>query len=114
MERKFITKDSGQRVEYPSGMTRDLQDGKTRYDLVPIGPLKRLADLYTRGAEKYGEFNWQLANSEEELQRFKASGLRHFYQALAGDTDEDHLAAVAWNVFAIMWLQEKLENDKTT
>ena len=36
--KKFITKDSGARQEFESGMRRDLQDGKPRYDLlIPIG-----------------------------------------------------------------------------
>ena len=32
--KKFETKDSGQRQEYKSGMKRDLQDGKPRFDLL--------------------------------------------------------------------------------
>lgn len=104
----FDTLDSGERVEFDSGMVRDTDDGKPRYDLIPIMPLRRLADLYARGAVKYGDCNWQNANSEEELQRFKASGLRHYYQYLNGERDEDHAAAVVFNVFAQMWLEEKM------
>lgn len=104
----FETKDSGKRVEFDSGMVRDTDDGKPRYDLIPIMPLRRLADLYARGAVKYDENNWQNASSEEELQRFKASGLRHYYQYLNGERDEDHAAAVVFNVFAQMWLEEKM------
>lgn len=104
----FETKDSGERVEYESGMRRDTDDGKPRYDLIPLMPLRRLADLYSRGAVKYGDRNWQLANSEEELNRFKASGLRHFMQALNGETDEDHWIATVWNIFAYLFIEEKL------
>lgn len=104
----YVTKDSGERIEYESGMRRDIADGKPRYDLIPILPLRRLADLYTRGAEKYGDCNWQLADSDEELQRFKASGLRHFFQALNGEADEDHWIAAAWNIFAVVWLMDKM------
>jgi Domain of unknown function (DUF5664)/Domain of unknown function (DUF4406) len=110
---QFTTKDSGVRAEFDSGMVRDTDAGKPRYDLIPTLPLKRLAELYARGAIKYGEYNWQKANSHEELARFKASAFRHLIQALDGDTDEDHLAAVAWNVFAVMWLQDKLANSVT-
>lgn len=108
MEMEFVTLDSGAREEYKSGMVRDTAAGKPRYDLIPIMPLRRLADLYARGAEKYGDRNWQLASSEQELQRFKASGLRHYFQYLNGDTDEDHAAAVVFNVFAQMFLEAKL------
>jgi hypothetical protein len=104
----FITKDSGSRVDYPSGMRRDIQDDKPRYDLIPLMPLKRLAELYARGAQKYGESNWQLANTPEELQRFKASAWRHFVQYMNGETDEDHGIAAVWNIFAAIVLEEKL------
>jgi hypothetical protein len=89
-------------------MVRDTQDGKPRYDLIPLGPLRRLADLYARGAEKYGENNWQLATGQEELTRFKASAFRHLIDWLNGDVEEDHAAAVCWNVFSAMWLESNL------
>lgn len=104
----FETKDSGERVEFDSGMVRDTQDGKPRYGLIPLGPLKRLADLYARGAEKYTANNWRKAQGADELERFRESAFRHLMQLLAGETDEDHGAAVVFNVFAIMWLEERL------
>jgi hypothetical protein len=107
--RKFETKDSGKRVEFKSGMRRDATDGKARYDLIPEPMLTRLAELYGRGAEKYGDRNWELANSQEELDRFKASAWRHFVQWSRGDDDEDHAVAVAFNVFAYETIKEKLD-----
>jgi hypothetical protein len=104
---KYETLDSGERVEYPSGMVRDVADDKPRYDLIPLGPLKRLAELYTRGAEKYGDRNWEQADSPVEVQRFKASALRHMYQYLAGEQDEDHMVAVVFNLFAAEHTQAK-------
>lgn len=102
---KFTTKDSGKRVEFKSGMRRDTTEGKPRYDLIPTELLKRLAELYARGAEKYGDENWKLANSEEEFKRFKASAYRHFIQWFSEwDTDEDHGVAVMWNIIAYEWL----------
>lgn len=108
-KKTFVTKDSGKREQYDSGMVRDTQDGKPRYDLIPHIPLRRLADLYARGAEKYGEGNWMKAAGPEEMQRFKASAFRHFMQALQGERDEDHYTAAVWNLFAIMWLEDKLQ-----
>lgn len=111
----FVTKDSGRRQEYASGMRRDLQDGKARFDLIfPEGVpyadqlLTRFAELLMRGAEKYGENNWQLANSAEEMNRFKASGLRHMIQWHCGETDEDHAAAVIFNLMAYEATKRKL------
>lgn len=111
---EFETKDSGQRVDFESGMRRDTDNGKPRYDLIPLKPLKRLAELYARGAVKYGEKNWTLANSQEELNRFKASAWRHFVQWQMGETDEDHAIAVVWNVFAYLTIEDKLNEKDTT
>lgn len=99
----YITKDSGKRIEFKSGFRRDIQEGKPRYDLIPLEPLKRLAELYSRGAEKYGEENWKLANSKEEYARFRASAFRHFMQWMNGDEDEDHASAIIFNVMAYEW-----------
>ena len=105
---EFVTHDSGERIDYPSGMRRDTTKGKLRFDLIPLFMLKRVAGLYTRGAEKYGDNNWQLANSEEELTRFKASAFRHFVQWLDGVRDEDHGAAVFFNIAAAEMVSDKL------
>lgn len=99
----FITKDSGKRQRFDSGMVRDTQDGKPRYDLIPVQSLKRLADLYTRGAIKYDDNNWQKG---QPYSRAYASLFRHVIAWREGDRSEDHLAAVAWNAFALMWYEE--------
>lgn len=103
----FETKDSGKREEYESGMRRDTQEDKPRYDLIWEPMLTRWAELMHRGAEKYGDNNWMLANSEEEAQRFKASAWRHFVQWTRGDRDEDHAAAVMFNVAAYEYVESR-------
>ena len=107
----YITKDSGKRQDYESGMRRDTQEGKARYDLIYEPLLTEWAELMARGAEKYGSDNWRLADSVEELERFKASAWRHFVQFMRGDDDEAHHAAVLFNIAAIMSLQKKLEDN---
>lgn len=108
---KFIVKDSGKRQEYKSGMVRDLQTGKPRYDLCYLPLLTDWAYLMAGGAEKYGENNWLHADSLEEFNRFKASAWRHFIQFMNGEMDEAHHAAVLFNLGAIMYLQKKLNID---
>lgn len=112
----WITKDSGKRAEFASGMVRDTQDDKPRFDLIlpesqPYNEtlLYRWAALLTRGAIKYGYRNWEKANSREELERFKASAMRHFIQAMSGEMDEDHWAAVVFNINAIIYLEGKCD-----
>ena len=51
--------------------------------------------------------NWELASTYEELSRFKASAFRHFMQWFKGDTDEDHAAAVYFNINAFEYVKEK-------
>lgn len=106
---EFTTKDSGKREEFPTGMVRDTQDDKPRYDLVDGAFLKRWAELMARGAKKYGENNWRKAATEAELSRFKASAIRHMYQWLDGDKTEDHASAIAFNVAGAEMVATKLE-----
>jgi hypothetical protein len=112
---EWITKDSGKRQEYSTGMKRDVNDGKPRFDLIspremPYDklPLTRWAQLMERGAVKYGIRNWELAETQEELDRFRESALRHMMQYLSGESDEDHMAAVFFNLSAIELVKWKL------
>ncbi len=102
-EKTFITKDSGQREEFESGMVRDTQDDKPRFDLIPPLALKRVAELYGRGAVKYTPFNWAKGSP---FSRFYASAFRHLMQYAMGDKSEDHLSAVCFNVLSIIHLEE--------
>lgn len=113
---EYKTKDSGVREEYASGMQRDVQTDKPRFEFLLVSGipyedqfLTRWAKLMARGAEKYGERNFELANSTEELERFEASALRHMMQWLSGEEDEDHAAAVAFNIFAAEMVKWKIE-----
>lgn len=95
----FQVKDSGKRIEFDSGMVRDVTEGKTRYDLVLDGPMfERWAKHLSLGAEKYDARNWMKAAGQAERDRFRESAVRHFIQWYRGDTDEDHAAAVFFNI----------------
>lgn len=112
MAKDFVVKDSGVREEYESGMRRDTQEGKPDYTLIHIPFLTRLAEHLGKGATKYGENNWQLANSPKELRRFRKSATRHLIQWLSGDQDEDHAAAVVFNLMAAEYVKGRLEEDE--
>lgn len=113
---KFETRDSGDRTLYDSGMVRDRNDDKTRYDLIiPLDGecmLDRWAELLTRGAAKYEPRNWELANSQQELDEFIQSAWRHFRKWLRGDTDEDHASAVFFNIQGAEYVKEKIWNQQ--
>ncbi len=113
----YETKDSGERAEYDSGMVRDTETGKPRFDLLlPEGVpykdqfLTRVAELLARGAEKYSDRNWELASGSAELARFRGSALRHLMQWINGEDDEDHAAAVVFNLLAHETTLWKLDN----
>jgi len=116
MSKNYITKDSGKRQEFNTGMKRDSQEGKPRFDLCIAKDLKfdeslfyRWAMLMGRGAEKYDERNWEKANTEEEMSRFKASAFRHFMQWFSNEEDEDHAAAVLFNINAHEYVKTKIK-----
>lgn len=143
---EFITEDNGKREEFASGMVREPQDDKTRFDLAFDGPLalvffsglpaydllvaaklwydspgleraksvinelvaysnmdryrlfEEYAQLMTRGAVKYSARNWMKAAGVAEFERFRSSFCRHLMQYVFGDIDEDHKAAIIFNM----------------
>jgi hypothetical protein len=112
----FETLDSGRRAEYASGMVRDSDAGKARFDLlvaegVPYEGqfLARVAALMQRGAVKYCDRNWERADSAVEVERFRSSAFRHLMQWMAGEIDEDHAAAVVFNLLAAETTRFKME-----
>lgn len=113
MVSQFETLDSGQRQDYSTGLRRDLADDKPDLTLwmneVPYADslLYRVGMLAQRGAKKYGAKNFQLAHTQEELDRFVASAHRHMLQWIYGETDEDHAAAVVFNLWAAEMVKYK-------
>jgi hypothetical protein len=80
-----------------------------RYDLIPPGPLKHVAELYGRGAEKYADRNWE---------KGYAWGLsfaalnRHLWAFWNGEYYDDetripHLASVVFHALALMEFHDK-------
>lgn len=116
----FTIKDSGARQEFDGGMVRDTEEGKVDYtNLIlhfePMGT--RYAAHMTKGRQKYpdpmvGVPNWKLADRDPELvERFKRSAARHFKQWLRGDNDEDHAAAVLFNINGAEYVQEMIDRE---
>ena len=106
---QFGIKDSGKREQFESGMQRDTEEGKVDYTYVLPGPmLERWAVHLMKGAEKYDRDNWMKGNGQAELDRAKRSAFRHLIQWLNGDTDEDHAAAVIFNLNAAEYFKDKI------
>lgn len=109
----FTIKDSGERMQFDSGMVRDVTTDKTNVALVYDGPMFwRWAVHLTKGALKYSKRNWMKANGEKEYERFRESAARHFQQWYRGDKDEDHAAAVFFNINGAEYVKENLNAEK--
>jgi hypothetical protein len=107
----FTIKDSGNRQAFSGGMVRDIQDSKVDYTTVLNGPMfDRWAEHLTKGERKYpdpepGQPNWMRASGMAEYLHARKSAFRHFRQWMRGDTDEDHAAALFFNVNLIEYLR---------
>lgn len=102
-DNEFVVKDSGARQEFETGAKRDTQDDKPRPSLVSPFAIERIAWVYTRGAKKYGDHNWQKGMP---YSRYLDSAERHLLAFKKGETDEDHLAQACWNLMSILHHQE--------
>ena len=96
--RRLFEQSSNGHVTLPSGMVRSDDQGKPDYTLLDLAMLERWARHMTDQVPSKGRDNWRLAHTEEDRQRFLASLWRHVVAFTRGDTDEDHAAAILFNV----------------
>ncbi len=92
---------------YPSQQkeepARNFDAGKLRYDLIPPDALRELARVYTVGAQKYGDRNWEKGMS---WGRAFGSLMRHLWDWFWGveADDEDGLHPLAHGAFRVFQL----------
>ena len=92
----------------------DFLDHKLRWDLLPLQEIEDIVKAYTVGADKYGENNWKYL--ENGYNRYKAAMFRHLLEYEKGtEFDEEtgcrHLAQVAWNAIAMLYLSKQKSTD---
>lgn len=102
-KKEFVVKDSGAREVFTTGAVRDTANDKPRPDLISPFFLTRLGEHLRKGAVKYSEWNWAMGIPSS---RCYASCMRHLMAYAMGKTDEDHLAAAAFNIMAIIHNEE--------
>lgn len=99
--------DSGARTVTDSGYMREPEIDRPDFvaiftarglEQVPAELIIRIAEHYHRGGLKYAPLNWRRGTDPDSLERNRRSAARHFVQWLHGEEDEDHLAAVTWNM----------------
>lgn len=104
MEQNTLINDGGARMSYGDGKAiREPSTGKGRFDLVTPFGIMRLAKWYELGAQKYSDRNWEKGMP---FSRYIDSAMRHINKYVMGMTDEDHLAAAAWNILCIIHHEE--------
>ena len=100
--------------EETSRRAQELDEGakydkdKLRFDLIPVRPLAKIAWVFTMGAKKYAERNWEKGI---KFGRLFGALIRHSWLWWAGETydQEDgqhHLSSVAWIAMVLMELEE--------
>lgn len=102
-------KDGGTRLTYNTGAQKEdwtKTEGKGRYDLLPPTAIRRIAEIYRKGALKYADRNWEQGIP---LSRFADSAKRHLDQYLEGMLDEDHLAQAVWNLLGLLHTEEMIK-----
>ena len=101
--------DGGERINYAGGAMREPATNKGAYELVSPFAWERIAIWYELGARKYADRNWEKGIP---FGRLVQSALRHLIRWMKGDRSEDHLAAVCWNVMAMMHFEETGQADE--
>ena len=88
-------------------------EGKVKVELVPPRWVLALAEVLTKGAEKYAERNWEKGM---EWSKCYASAQRHLLafwdgEDLDKETGLSHVAHAAWNCLALLTYSEEHQED---
>lgn len=85
-------------------------NGKDRWDLLPIGTIEQIVEVLTFGTNKYCDNNWQKVNNGKE--RYFAALMRHLVAYRKGEFfDKEsglpHLAHAGCCLIFIMWIEDR-------
>ncbi len=93
--------------------SKKYDQGKLRWDLLPLNLIEKVVEIYTFGAEKYGANTWQ--NLKDGYNRYKAAMFRHLMEFEKGNVIDDesgkeHLAHMVWNSIAMLYMSDNTDN----
>jgi len=92
--------------KFETGAQRDDACGKGKPALISPIFIQRLSQLLERGAIKYSERNWEQGMP---LCEYINSMMRHTNKLLEGRTEEDHAAAIAFNIMGFIHTKEMID-----
>lgn len=92
---------------------RKFDEGKPRWQLLPLGEVEEVVQILTQGASTHGDYNWQLM---EDTDRYIGALFRHIKAWRCGEIlDKEsglhHLAHAICNCLFLMWFDNKEYND---
>lgn len=108
-EQTKVTFSKGGEVRTTSATGGEKGTKPERYDLIPVGALAKIAQLYGRGAQKYAAHNWrrgyEWSKSYAALQRHATQ----FWNGEDNDPEMDlpHMASVAFHALALLTFMEE-------
>lgn len=85
-------------------------NGKLRWDLLPLDVVEKLVEIYEFGANKYEENSWRTI--ENGYKRCRAALFRHLTSYDKGErvdpeSGKSHLAHAAWNALSMVYFAER-------
>jgi len=89
-----------------------LDDGKLRWDLLPLAEIEEVVKVLTYGAEKYAPDNWQKV--ETPIERYYAAMMRHITawrahnESLDKESGLPHLAHAICCLVFIVWHERRM------
>lgn len=80
---------------------------RRRHDLIPIEFLDEIASIFEEGLSKYGD-SWKKGGRDFLIDCLNHAS-NHFHKYCNGDTSENQLSKVAWNVLVVRYFDLKGE-----
>ena len=97
---------------------KKFDQGKTEWDLLPLGPVEEVVKVLMHGREKYGRDNWQLVDNP--IRRYYSAAQRHLaafrrarfdtknpFDAVDSESKLHHLAHAACCLLFLLWHERK-------
>ncbi len=89
-------------------------DGKLRWELLPIAPIEEVVKVLTYGAKKYDDENWRKVSNQRS--RYYAAALRHIVAWWKGEKidPESGCSHLAHAICCLVFLMEGANNENNS